>query len=62
MTIKEKVAVKAFKAFCHYLNKNHIPHIVTIMVGDRVKGHVGSSTKLEQVLMFNSIGRKIVMH
>lgn len=62
MTIKEKVVVKAYKAFCHYLSKNHIPHIVTIMVDGRVKGHVGSSTKLEQVLMFNSIGRKIVMH
>lgn len=29
MTIKERVVVKAYKAFCHYLSKNHIPHIET---------------------------------
>lgn len=58
MTIKERVVVKAYKAFCHYLSKNHIPHIVTIMVDGRIKGHAGSSDEQELLKIASSIIRK----
>ena len=61
MTIKERFVVKTYKAFCHYLNKNHIPHIVTIMVDGRIKGHAGSSDEQELLKIVSSIIRKTVI-
>lgn len=60
MTIKERVLVKAYKAFCHYLNKNHIPHIVTIMVDGKIKGDAGGRSEADNLIMVKSIIRNVV--